>query len=529
MNISPGIRTRAFAVVGIICTLMASAIPQRAAKAAGDDIRVARLDPRDQIPPDRPGDLPRPLGYDDIARYRLVFQLQELGRWSEADAQVERLSNQLLMGHVLAQRYLHPDYTTSYPELAEWLDRYADLPEADRLYVLARQRAPKDAKRLTAPSVRRARATGHSPAARLAKAPAALFEAGLRQWQQDRLDGAAETFAALANSAKADPSEVAAGAFWAARAHLKAGRPQMVARYLRVAAKTGDPFYGRLAQTMLGQPLTFEWEEIALRGDMIELLIRYPGSRRAVALSQIGQLDLAEEEVRLLSDRSEVELSYALAALAEAAGLPAAQMQVAEDLYRKDGRRYESSLYPMPDWKPDGGFRLDRALIYGIVRAESGFDKNARSNRGAMGLMQVMPTTAAQVARKTGIDYRDANALKNPRTNLAIGQAWVRRLAQMSAIDNNLVHILVAYNAGQNRVATWLDGKMAAYADDPLLFIERIPITETRGYVKKVLSNIWVYRLRLGQQNIELMEMAENKWPMMTSIDPAAARVARAN
>src|SRR5262247_73785 len=95
---------------------------------------------------DSAGSVPRPLSEPDAERYRQIFRVQERGDWYAADRLISRLDDIRLLGHVLAQRYLHPTaYKSSYSELRDWLAKYADLPEARRLYFLALARKPADA------------------------------------------------------------------------------------------------------------------------------------------------------------------------------------------------------------------------------------------------------------------------------------------------------------------------------------------------------------------------------------------------
>ena len=516
--------------VGAFMAIATFLLLSSSAKAAEEHaVRVAKLDPRDPVvdPTSRVPDL---LGGDDIALYRAAFEAQRAARWSEADARMARLQDRLLLGHVLADRYLHARYRSSYDELRQWLEEYADLPQAERIYKLARSRQPAGAKAPSQPVEGYLGGNGQELARDpRAEQPRLVLEQGLQAWRRADFNGAALKFAQLANDGNADQADAAAAAFWAARAHLRAGRPQHVGRFLRVAANTGDPFYGRLAQVMLGRSPSFEWQELGMRGEMLDLLARYPGSRRAVGLAQVQQLELAEDEIRKLAANARVELSYALAALAAEVGLPAAQMRVALQMRQLDGRRHDGALYPIPEWQPVGGFRVDRALVYAVIRAESGFDVDAKSPRGAMGVMQVMPDTAAFVAKRHKVAYNGPETLLEPDVNMQVGQIWLRRLATTKTIDNSLIHLVTAYNAGESRLRSWLDGPLKKVADDPLLFIESVPISETRAYVKKVMGNLWAYRARLNTDSPELKAMAENRWPPLVAIDQEVQRLARKN
>lgn len=498
-----------------------------AARAEPVPLQTARLQPFDG-PPTAGWIVPSPLGYDDVARYRDAFALQAKGRTAEADARLAQLGSRILLGHVLAERYLGRHYVASYEELVAWLERYSDLPQATRIHRLALTKRPEGAR--VPPDPRNNLATSEEPRRNEANGPPRRqFEEALAAWRKREFDRAAELMGTLANREGADGEEVATAAFWAARAHLAAGRPQQVGRYLRLAARSSRDFYGLLAQTVLGLPMSWEWDEPSLRAEMVDLLVRYPGSRRALALAQVGQPRLVEAEILAIAGKARLELGHALIALAEAAGLPGAQLKVAQRMRLLDGRRHDGALYPVPRWAPPRGFRVDRALVYAVIRAESGFDTDARSPRGAVGVMQVMPETALEVARRAKIAYAGKGALLDPDTNIELGQHKLLQLAENRQLGRSLIHVVAAYNAGPNRVAAWLERELKGTRDDPLLFIESVPLGETRAYIKKVLTNLWVYRARLGQENVELLTLAENRWPELKRLDAQEFARARPN
>ncbi len=538
--------------------------------------------------------LPHPLSRSDTRLYRRIFALQEQGRFGEADRLIRQLSNRLLLGHVLAQRYLHPTaYRSRYGELRAWLEHYADHPQARRIYRLALKRRPEGAPPPPRPvsgyldgagqesgreyrlvdarlrpkqawlrrmqqwiaqgrmaaakrelqrhgrrAGRLARDIGRwilargylfsgqaeqalrlvAPAMRRSGSdrPGMYWTAGLAAWQLGRAAEAARAFAALAAHGEARGEDRAAAAFWAARAYLVAGEPRAALRMFRIAASASDGFYGLLARATLGWPITFSWDEQGLRGSLLSLLVRFPGSRRALALAQVGQLRLAEAEIRKLAARARPSLLRALAALAEHLALPAAQLRVAQRLRLVDGRRHDGAFFPIPRWQPRSGYRLDRALLWAFVRAESGFDPGAHSQRGAVGLLQLLPRTARALARKRKLG--EWKRLGDPEVNLAIGQAYLDDLLHHELVQGNLVHLALAYNAGLSRLGAWRR-RLARFADDPLTFMESVPFRESRLHARKVLANLWAYRARLGQPAPSLEALAANAWPRYVALD----------
>jgi soluble lytic murein transglycosylase-like protein len=478
-------------------------------------IKLARLPAATDLP-EQLGPLPRPLAFGDIVRYRQVFALQHDARWDEADRMITELEDDLLLGHVLAERYLHPTaYRSSYDELATWLERYADLPQASRIHRLALDRKPAKAKAPRKPASGFLGGAdqditgtdGESPG------PRDLWRKGLTAWRAGSAEKAAQHFARLANDERLDGEALARAAFWAARASLRARQPQNVVRFLRQAARGSDEFYGLLAQKMLDESIEFDWQEEHLKDSMLELLLRYPAVQRAIALAHVGERDLADDEVRRMAGRSRPELVQALVALAATLDLPSAQMRLAQALRQVDGRRHDGALFPVPRWQPAGGYKLDPSLVYAIIRAESGFDPEARSPKGALGLMQVMPDTARHLAKSTKVAYRGDRWLLHPPNNMRVGQAWLKQLARTKTVNASLIHLVAAYNAGEARLAGWLQKELKDAREDPLLFIESVPLTETRGYVKKVLANLWAYQARQEQAIPSLQALAENRWP----------------
>jgi soluble lytic murein transglycosylase-like protein len=206
-----------------------------------------------------------------------------------------------------------------------------------------------------------------------------------------------------------------------------------------------------------------------------------------------------------------------LIALAKSLDLPAAQMRLAQSLGRSGGRHDLTALFPMPSWQPAHGYTLDRALVFAFMRAESGFDPRAESHVGARGLMQVMPATAQYIAMNSDLDLPYGNALFEPETSILLGQAYLEHLLQRPAIGDNLIYLAVAYNAGPGRVLRWQETLTGN--EDPLLFLESIPMREPRVYVKKVLTNFWTYRARLGQPEPSLEALARNRWPTYRALD----------
>ncbi|HEY1096792.1 MAG TPA: lytic transglycosylase domain-containing protein [Alphaproteobacteria bacterium] len=351
---------------------------------------------------------------------------------------------------------------------------------------------------------------------------------GLATWQLEEYSSAEQYFARIvkANQSEAiDPWFSAAGAFWAARAAAKQGNHGARQTYLQEAALYPTTFYGLLAHSALGYQLQPGNDDennnvMASPQNAIRVLASYPAGERALALLDLDQKLLASSELAQLVAQNQnsvtvqknveravrwVATQYDLKdveqALAVKRGIsPALQAACADD-----------TLFPVMQEAVASSKQVDPALIHALIRQESRFNPKARNRTtGAAGLMQLMPKTASFMGAKKKID---ANALMNPAVNLQLGQRYVGYLLRQPHIDNNLFYLAVAYNAGPGNLMNW-QRKLSDQNDDPLLFIESIPFSQTRAFVERVMTNYWIYRIRLGQDAPSLKTLTEGEWPL---------------
>jgi peptidoglycan lytic transglycosylase len=546
------------------------------------------------------------LSAEDKDRYKRIFSVQERGEWRQADRLIAALENDVLMGYVQYQRYMHPTaYRSRYSELRDWLADYADLPQAQKIHKLALRRRPSGAASPARPAPRVYRRVAHlqyavaegprpdfsrnfrnaarkvrsllrrerptqalnhisqssvrrglnsvefdtllsriatsyyiehrddrayeeaSRAARRNRSgvPLADWYAGLSAWRMGKFAIAAEHFSYLSAAPNASDWTRAAGGFWAARAFIANREPEKASPVLEVAASTGATFYGMLAAQQLGRNVEFHWVQPPLDNAGLTLLLANETVARAVALVELGRRADAEAELIRAHGRIDASLDHALIALAEQLNLPATQLQVANAAYvpasyGPDRYVMNAGLFPVPDYAPDGGFRVDRALVYAFMRQESKFKPQARSRAGARGLMQIMPATASHITqdrslRRSGEAGRDR--LYDPSFNLTLGQKYIEELMSGGEPYGNLYQLMTAYNGGPGNLRRWLNN--TEFQDDPLLFIESIPAPETRGYIERVLTNLWIYRDRLGQEIPSLETAAAGQWPVYQSLE----------
>jgi soluble lytic murein transglycosylase-like protein len=392
---------------------------------------------------------------------------------------------------------------------------YAALLKAEVAQVLFRQGQDGEAFRIAAEAARGA-ASGTGPAD---------HAAGLAAWGMGRYDLALPHFEAAARAEDAPAAVRAAAAFWTARAAVRSRRPQLYVPWMMQAAQEPRTFYGLVARRALGLPTGFAWErELAGEGEAAAVAETAAGWR-ALALLQIGQRDRADAELRLLWPRVQNNpgVARAMLAVATQAGLTDLAAQLAELVQSADGRPRDFARFPLPELRPRNGFRLDPALVYGLARQESNFDPRAISPAGARGLMQLMPATASYIMGDPSLrEPAGLRRLHDPGFSLELGQRYLLYLSRHDTVQGDLIRMLAAYNNGPGSLGRWLP--TARHRDDPFLFIEAIPVNETRLFVQRVLAYSWIYATRLGLPSPSLDALAAGNFPRAFPAEEVAAR-----
>ncbi|MBV8970797.1 MAG: lytic transglycosylase domain-containing protein [Sphingomonadaceae bacterium] len=349
--------------------------------------------------------------------------------------------------------------------------------------------------------------------------------AGLAAYRRGDCAAAADSFDKVAARFGGEDYAPAAN-FWAARAYLACGKPALVASRLQSAAAHPDSFYGMLARRTLGLAQSLDWAEPDFITADWNHLSDLPGARRAAALVEIGEIGLADRELKYLAATADAGNYPAILRLAARLNLPATQFWLAH--HPPEGIDPPlSARYPAPEWNPAHGWRVDKGLVFAHALQESNFVTSATSRVGAKGVMQLMPATARRVqARMADGTVVDAavKTLDDPEFNIDCGQAYMQELRDTSYTAGLLPKVIAAYNAGPGSVQKW----NATVRDngDPLLFIESIPFRETRHYVEVVLRNYWMYQLRDGHTPPSIDALAAGLWPKFPGLPgPAAVTV----
>lgn len=341
--------------------------------------------------------------------------------------------------------------------------------------------------------------------------PLAAWTAGLSSWRLQDYQMAADYFEQTAGYQKTYPLLRAASAFWAARSNLRLGNYERAGDYLELASEYPRTFYGFMAMRLLGQDLTHVWDTPPTLQDDVSDEFMPPALERFYALKQIGKDEWAKREFSKLYVESDKEDKGFLLLIARKNGFEDELLAVSGELAGTKDMRY-----PAPKWIPADGWKADQALVFSFVKQESCFNARAQSAVGAVGLMQIMPKTGRELAKK--MDYPwSISRLKDPEYNLSLGQNYLLKLMDNEEVNYNLIFLAVAYNAGPGNLAKWK--KRMNYQNDPLLFIESIPSKETRSFVERILVNYWVYRSLMGQSMQSLDDVSSGLWPIYKAHD----------
>ena len=474
---------------------------------------------------------PTALSSSDRLSYTTAFDALRRGDLELARSSARQAQDRVLLGQVEFERLFHPTHVATYDELAAWLETYSDLPMAPRVYTLAMRRLPDGAPEPKRPgnllertwaSVTGANDGGVTDPAKAARVAlnnddlagayrtgaqmGDWWSAGLAAWRLHEFSDAFRAFERVADDPTEDPWVRAGAAFWTARAAAQSGRQDKVAQYLRMAARWPATFYGQIALRQLGEEPVIENMGPRAYGATLQRASLTPEAsgvdarelnafirsdetaRRTVALYEVGRRNEAEEAARTGMRGADGDTARRLWAGLYRTVAPNRAAQSAAS-------RINATLYPMPVLEPEGGFTIEKALVYAIARKETDFNASARSGAGAYGMMQVMPTTAAHITGDQGY-VRNPERLFVPATNLKLGQDYVNRLFQMEAFQGDLLKAVASYNAGPGPMLAAVR-KLGPDAD-PLLLIETIDVPQAREYVEKVVAAYWIYQRMLG-------------------------------
>ena len=539
------------------------------------------------------------LSESDVNNYQQAYFFQEQCKWKTANNYILKIKNKILLGHIYAQKFLHPNcYKSQYLELYYWLKKYNDHPQAKRIYRLAIKRMPPGYKSPTKPSlplgiesetvnnnkkskyksnkklsnnqraekrklingiksrVNRGWPTGalqllnqrdvkllldqveidqqkeliakgyflaskdklaiqYASEALVNSAqyvPYAAWTAGLSSWRLERYEEAAHFFSLFSISLKDDAWHQTSGSFWTARSYAKLGKYNEINFWLKRASNNPNSFYGMLALEILGVQEKISWLQYPNLNKNNSKLLNLPAGRRLQTLIQVGLANELEKEIVHINSVLNKEIAQESISIAENFDLAYTQLKIVNKLEQFGMDVPIHLYYPTSVWKPRDGFKLEKELLHAFMHQESMFNTTAKSKDGAMGLMQVLPSTAKFITKSKDVKRSNSNILKNPEINLEVGQEYLNYLLDLEVVSRNLIFLAAAYNGGPGNLQKWK--KETNYMEDSLFFMESIPSRETRWFIEKILTKYWIYQNKNNKEMRSLKMLANGNDPL---------------
>lgn len=329
----------------------------------------------------------------------------------------------------------------------------------------------------------------------LSKVPNDYANTEVHEWRI-RVAIAKEDWPTVLHWYKQLPEELAsneAWGYWQARALEKVNRIKESQSLLAKIAQSRS-YYGFLASQHLQKPYSISNHKFALDHATMAQIRNKQGIQRARELYLLGREAKARAEWLSSTQKMDDKERHAAAAIAIKWSLPNWSILALSKANNKDDLELRFPLvHTQHILQAAQKHKLDPALIFAIARQESAFVHNARNSQsGAMGLMQLLPSTAHWLSKKHGVSYKGESSLFEPATNIHIGARYFKML--LDDHQNHSILAAAAYNAGPGRVKKWLPTfDMAADS-----WVETIPFKETREYVKNVMTYAVIYQQMLG-------------------------------
>ena len=321
----------------------------------------------------------------------------------------------------------------------------------------------------------------------------------------NRQDLAHQHFSNILNDASS-PISKARGYYWLGRTYEAAGQKQDAEQSYQSAAVLNTTFYGQLAIARLyAQPTIRAATEPAIPSNIRQKFFNRDSVRAVSKLYQIGQNERARTFFRSIASDATQRVDFALL------------LELAYQLQRPDWAVSAAKAANQKNFILTGGAYPvlslniptppERALTHALIRQESEFRADAGSPVGARGLMQLMPGTAKDCAKKLGMSYSPDKVI-DPDYNVRLGTYFIQ--TQIDNFDGSYILALAGYNAGPRRAREWMEtfGDPRTDRIDPVDWIELIPIYETRNYVQRIIENLQFYRARLngGQAPLSILQ-----------------------
>lgn len=290
--------------------------------------------------------------------------------------------------------------------------------------------------------------------------------------------------------------------YWLARALAQTGQTQEAAIIYQIIAKNRS-FYAFLAAEKLQQPIALNHRPLEVSAQAIEQLQQ---QHEFMAVKELLAIDRRAEATRQwwhATAELDTQQLEAAAKLAQQMDWPSIAIFTLAKANNWDDMELRFPLQYSTLTQDSATVQaLDPALLYALIRQESAFDPYAGSTAGAIGLMQLMPRTAKQIAGEINQSWNNDFNLLNPQINIKFGSYYFKKI--LNQFDGNIVLATAAYNAGPLKIKSWRPKSQTLPAD---IWIETIPYKETRGYVSSVIMYTLIYQQRLNRNNLKATDL----------------------
>jgi len=339
----------------------------------------------------------------------------------------------------------------------------------------------------------------------------AFWSGGLASWRLGNLKLSKWFFNNLSDLKNGPESILSAGSFWSAKVAYHMGEYKNVNKYLYRAIKHDRTFYSTLSKASLGYQDNYDFKLENISERFILKLKSFRAGRRILALIQISEHHKASREFRkMIFNFNEKEYPQIIS-FASKNNMPGFAFRLSAILRNDYNKILLGGLYPVPNWDFSPLLIKDKSLLFSISRQESGFNPRAKSYANALGLMQVLPSTASFIMKNRA--YRNKEVLFDEDNNLYVASKYIQFLLKLDIVKKDVSKMLASYNAGPGNFSKWSKNFYISEID-PIFMIETLPARQTRNYIKLVLTNLWIYKIRLNEKPDLLFKLASGSIPI---------------
>ncbi len=312
------------------------------------------------------------------------------------------------------------------------------------------------------------------------------------------------------------PISLGKASYWAARMAEDNENAGIAKKWYNVSSRYSSSFYGQLATEKTGHSLLSLPEAVVPRGEYYEKYKHNELLKAAYLLDKLGMYRDGRKFIQHAVNLAEnVEEKILIATFGNDIGRMDYGVIAAKTLSRGSDTYDIDNNYPIiEDLLDVNGKRIkepEEALIHSITLQESMFDHTARSHAGAMGMMQLMPATAKEVARRSKIKF-DKKKIYTPAYNMTLGSNYLASLIKY--FKGSYILAIASYNGGQGNVGKWIkangDPREMKTVEEVVDWLEKIPFSETQNYVQRVIENLQIYRYKINQSSMAYVHTSKD-------------------